>query len=170
MAKAIFIRADRKDYRIVSNADLIPDVRSGEADFAMPGSDITGEIEDTDWVGLDAEEVDKLRGCEIVFATHKKHKIDLSRTVRIATSYKRATVAGIDVIAEELGLSRLENYQIKRRSGKVEGVVPGLADAVVDIRQSGISLERNGLVQRVSLGQIMLCGMWRSNNSDVYSG
>jgi len=162
---AIIIRADNRDFRVVNNADLIADIRYGTADFAMPGSDLTNE--NPNWAGLDAEEVDKLRDCEFVFATDKNMGLDLNRAVRVATSYEKTTIEGIDVIGREIGLMGLENYRVIKRAGKVEGSVPGLADAIVDVRQTGKSLERNNLVERVSLGHIMLCGLWRMDTASM---
>jgi ATP phosphoribosyltransferase len=118
------------------------------------GSDKYGEIADTK--NLQFEPAGKL-ACRFAFARPANMEKPLRAVTRVATSYPRA----LQRFAAE---QALEDYEIVRRPGKVEGAVAqGLADAIFDIVETGDSLRANGLVIVKESVPLELGGFWRAD-------
>lgn len=149
--KALFARiAPNIEVMFVRSTDVPAIVADGVVDLGVTGTDLVEES------GCDLSVVEPLGlfQCELVLAAPEKWKdsyeAEKPKTARIATSFphlatKWAEKAGIDI-------------HIIPLSGSVE-IAPklGLADAVIDLTQTGSTLRTNGLEIIESISDVEAC-------------
>ncbi len=122
-------------YMLVKPADLPKYLEYGAADIGIVGNDVLLES------GIKAIEVMELNigKCVMAFAGMKDNEFHLDDRTRIATKYPNITKGYLD----EKGL----HCEIIKLEGSVElAPVLGLSDVIVDIVETGATLEANGLV------------------------
>uniref|UniRef100_A0A7C3J209 ATP phosphoribosyltransferase n=1 Tax=Candidatus Methanomethylicus mesodigestus TaxID=1867258 RepID=A0A7C3J209_9CREN len=129
----------------VRAADIPVYVYYGIADLGITGKDIISEK------GLDLYEIMDLGfgKCDLVVAVRKelpyKSPSDLPQGSRVATEFSNITKSYFDGLGIQVEIIELR--------GAME-IAPslGLADAIVDLTSTGVTLERNGLK---SIGKIL---------------
>jgi ATP phosphoribosyltransferase len=119
-------------------------VESGALDAGIVGTDILRELESDVYEPLDL----KIGKCKLALAAPNGAALAFDQQIRIATKYPKT--------AQRFFLSQNVHVQIIRLEGSVE-IAPllGLADAIVDLVETGRTLNDNGLhiiedVQHVS--------------------
>jgi ATP phosphoribosyltransferase len=110
-------------------------VASGALDAGIVGSDILQEVDADVLEPLDL----RIGLCRMVLAAPAGRTLSFENHVRVATKYPRT--------AERFFWSRQSHIEIVRLEGSVE-IAPllGLADAIVDLVETGRTLRENGLV------------------------
>ena len=123
-------------YRVlfVKDLDVPTYVEYGVADCGIVGSDVLREVGSDVYQPLDLG----FGRCRLVVARRKGSGVDYHSTVRVATKYSRLATAHF--------LERGVSAEVVKLAGSVE-IAPGLglADCVVDIVETGRTLEANGL-------------------------
>jgi len=116
--------------------DVLTFIEHGIVDVGMVGKDVLKESDFTDYDDLLDLNVGK---CYFALAGYPEYKTkDFKSRKRIATKYPN--------IAKEYFSSKQEDVEIIQLEGSVElGPVVGLADAIVDIVETGSTLKANGL-------------------------
>ena len=119
----------------VKPADVPVYVEHGIADCGIVGRDVLLETDADVLQPLDL----KLGLCRIVVAAKKEFRSDRAGVLHVATKYPR-------VAAAHFG-SRGVPVEIIELSGSVElAAVTGLAECIVDLVETGRTLEENGLI------------------------
>ncbi|AQQ54509.1 ATP phosphoribosyltransferase [Planococcus lenghuensis] len=126
-------------FLLVKGDDVPTYVEEGIADLGITGSDILAEQ------SSDVNELLKLPFGHCHFAIASKEELPAYRT--IATKYVNVTRDYFDQAGQPVKIIKL--------NGSVElAAVIGMADAIVDIVQSGETLRMNGLEERIQLDEI----------------
>ena len=141
VGRKLIIRADGVEYIIVRAQDAPTFVAHGGADCGICGSDSIIEA-DVDVMQL----VDLGFGaCRFVVAEpaseagRADEAYSWRGTVRVATKYPRITTAYYDSLGQQVDIVQLH--------GNIElGPIVGMCDRIVDITQTGATLEQNDLV------------------------
>jgi ATP phosphoribosyltransferase len=109
-------------------------VESGALDAGIVGTDVLREQDSDVYEPLDL----RIGKCRLSLAAPRDAAISYDQHLRIATKYPRT--------AEEFFLSQNVHVQIVKLEGSVE-IAPllGLADAIVDLVETGRTLRENGL-------------------------
>lgn len=133
--KLIFNSPDRKfTFLLVKAADVTTYVRHGVADLGIVGKDILLEHPLGYYEMLDLG----IGTCKFSVASTKNYQPDDYKRKRIATKYP--------TVASEHFRKKGEDVEIIKIEGSVEiAPVLGLADAIVDIVETGTTLKENGL-------------------------
>jgi len=122
-------------------------VAAGAADLGIVGKDVLMEVEPAVAELLDLG-IGRCRMQVAVPESSGVHRVEeMEAPVRVATRYPRATLAYF----QSVGLPA----QVVRLDGSIE-LAPrvGLADAIVDLVQTGRTLEANGLVAIATIAEI----------------
>ena len=124
----------RYDFVPLKPIDIPVYVESGALDAGIVGTDILREQDSDVYEPLDL----RIGKCRLSLAAPRGAAISYDQHLRIATKYPRT--------AEEFFLSRNVHVQIVKLEGSVE-IAPllGLADAIVDLVETGRTLRENGL-------------------------
>jgi len=126
-------------------------VASGQADFALLGSDKYGEL--TCRQKFCYEPVGKL-ACRFVLALPRDFVVGDEEKLIVATTYPKA-------LQTFLGESSIEADLGPVRSGKTEAAIAqGIATAIFDICETGASLDANGLRILAEAEPLELGGLW----------
>ena len=116
-------------------ADVPVYVESGAADCGIVGSDVLREVEYRVYEPIDLQ----IGRCRMVVAAPEGAGLSPERHLKIATKYPRT--------AERHFLERSAHIHVVRLEGSVElAPLLGLADAIVDLVESGRTLRDNHLV------------------------
>jgi ATP phosphoribosyltransferase len=109
-------------------------VESGAVDLGIVGSDILRELEPDLYEPLDLQ----IGKCTLSLAARAGRQLSYEEHLRIATKYPRT--------ADRFFKARRAHVQVVRLEGSVE-IAPllGLADAIVDLVETGRTLRENGL-------------------------
>ena len=124
----------RFDFVSLKPVDIPVYVESGAIDVGIVGTDILREIESDVYEPVDL----KIGVCRLVVAAPSERELPLSQMVCIATKYPRT--------AERFFRGRNAHVHIVKLEGSVE-IAPllGLADAIVDLVETGRTLRENGM-------------------------
>lgn len=128
---------DRKNkikFYLLKPGDVTTFVEAGKCDIGFVGSDVIMEEQ------RKVEEVFDLGfgKCKMVLAG-KGQNLDYSQNIKVATKYPRIT-------KEFFKQKGVENVEIIKLNGSVEvGPISGLSDVIVDIVETGRTLEENSL-------------------------
>lgn len=115
-------------------ADVPVYVESGAADCGIVGSDVLREFEHRIYEPLDLQ----IGRCRMVVAAREGAVLSTERHLKIATKYPRT--------AERHFLVRSAHIHVVRLEGSVElAPLLGLADAIVDLVETGRTLRDNNL-------------------------
>jgi ATP phosphoribosyltransferase len=123
-------------FLFVKDVDVPTYVEHGVADCGIAGRDVLLEASSDVYEPLDL----RFGGCRLVVAWPRGMRGDpRSSTLRVATKYPRVTAAYF--------LERGVSVEVVRLAGSVE-LAPGLglSDCIVDVVETGGTLEANGLV------------------------
>lgn len=133
--KLIFSSPDKKvTFLLVKAADVTTYVRHGVADLGIVGKDVLLEHPLGYYEMLDFG----IGKCKFSVASTKNYQPDDYKRKRIATKYP--------TVASEHFRQKGEDVEIIKIEGSVEiAPVLGLADAIVDIVETGTTLKENGL-------------------------
>ncbi len=141
VGRRLIIRTDGVEYIIVRAQDAPAFVAHGGADCGICGSDSIIEA------NVDVMQLADLRfgACRFVVAEpawaagSADEAYAWRGTVRVATKYPRITTAYYDSLGQQVDIVQLH--------GNIElGPIVGMADRIVDITQTGATLEQNDLV------------------------
>ena len=141
IGRKLIIRAGGVEYIIVRAQDAPTFVAHGGADCGICGSDsiIEADVDVMQLVDLD------FGACRFVVAEpaaaagSAEEAYAWRGTVRVATKYPRITTAYYDSIGKQVDIVQLH--------GNIElGPIVGMCDRIVDITQTGATLEQNDLV------------------------
>ncbi|MHC5268360.1 ATP phosphoribosyltransferase [Enterococcus sp. LJL98] len=126
---------DDYEFILVKAVDVLTYVQQGVADIGIVGSDVLNEDERDHYEMLDLE----IGRCEFCVASTPDYAIDDYRRKIIATKYPRTAAKYFQEKGEDIEMIQIE--------GSVE-IAPllGLADAIVDIVETGDTLKENGLI------------------------
>jgi ATP phosphoribosyltransferase len=134
--RRLVVALDGLRFLFVKDMDVPTYVEHGVADVGVAGRDVLLESDCDVYQPLDLG----FGRCRLVVARQKGSGADLSRasTLRVATKYPRVTAAHF----LEQGVS----VEVVKLAGSVE-IAPGLglADCIVDVVETGRTLEENGL-------------------------
>ena len=121
----------------VKASDVLNFIRGGIIDIGIVGKDTLDESSSSDYNELLDLKIGK---CYFVLAGFPEYKnCNFSNKKRIATKYPNITTKYFNMQNEDIEIIKME--------GSVElGPVVGLADAIVDIVETGDTLKANGLV------------------------
>ncbi|MEI5994886.1 ATP phosphoribosyltransferase [Candidatus Enterococcus mansonii] len=133
--KLIFTSPDQRfTFLLVKAADVTTYVRHGGADIGIVGKDVLIEHPFGYYEMLDLG----IGKCKFSVASTKNYQPDDYKRKRIATKYP--------TVASEHFRKKGEDVEIIKIEGSVEvAPVLGLADAIVDIVETGTTLKENGL-------------------------
>lgn len=133
--KLIFTSPDQRfTFLLVKAADVTTYVRHGVADLGIVGKDVLMEHSVGYYEMLDL----KIGVCKFSVASTKNYQPDDYKRKRIATKYP--------TVASEYFRKKGEDVEIIKIEGSVEiAPVLGLADAIVDIVETGTTMRENGL-------------------------
>lgn len=99
--------------------------------------------------------------CAQVLAVPKIDAPDFKAAVSVATSYPKG-------LARFLATTGMNAYFKEYMPGKVESACKlGIAQAIFDIRESGKSLEDNGLQVIATTQNLSLGGLWRERDGST---
>lgn len=134
------IQIDNIQFLLVKGQDVPTYVEEGIADIGITGSDILDERENLDVNNL----VDLPFGyCHFAVAS----KPEITEYHKVATTYIKTTKSYFKKKGQDVSVIPL--------SGSVElAAVVNMVDAIVDIVQTGTTLESNGLVEKEKIGNI----------------
>jgi ATP phosphoribosyltransferase len=128
-------------------SDVVKYVEAGVADIGIVGKDVIEEYAEAVYELLDLE----FGGCKMVLATLAgeadpvKDALQRLGSARIATKFPRTALAWSERSAQPIELVELK--------GSVElAPVAGLADGIIDLVDTGKTLEENHLVVRSEIG------------------
>lgn len=126
---------DDYEFILVKAVDVLTYVQQGVADIGIVGSDVLYEDENQHYEMLDLE-IGKCQFC--VASTPNYETTDYRRKI-IATKYPNTAARYFQEKGEDIEIIKIE--------GSVE-IAPllGLADAIVDIVETGDTLRENGLI------------------------
>lgn len=131
------------EFIMVKPADLAIYVENGAADIGIIGGDVLEEGNARLYQLLDL----KLSQCRMVLAGPPEGKHAVGKLRRIATKYPQTARRYFAQLAQPIEIIKLE--------GSIElAPLVGLADAIVDIVESGRTLRDNGLVEYETIGEI----------------
>jgi ATP phosphoribosyltransferase len=118
-------------------------VESGAIDAGIAGTDVLREQEAKVYEPVDL----RIGRCRIAVAAPEGEPMPTNRMLRIATKYPRT--------AEKHFKSRHSHVHIVKLDGSVE-IAPllGLADAIVDLVETGRTLKENGMVVVEEIAQV----------------
>lgn len=128
----------KDDLEIVfaKSTDVLNFVNEGITDIGIVGKDTLLESDDNNYEELLDLNTGKCKFCLAAKPTYKKEAIKSKK--KIATKYPKITKMFFDKKQEDIEIVKLE--------GSVElGPVIGMADAIVDIVETGNTLKANGL-------------------------
>ena len=127
-------RDDKYEFIQLKPVDIPVYVESGAIDAGVVGSDIIRELESDVYEPLDLQ----IGKCKLSLAAPVGIELSFDRHLSIATKYPRTS--------DRFFKSRGAHVQIVRIEGSVE-IAPllGLADAIVDLVETGRTLHENGL-------------------------
>lgn len=133
--KLIFTSSNQQlTFLLVKAADVTTYVRHGVADLGVVGKDVLIEHPFGYYEMLDLN----IGQCKFSVASTKNYQPDDYKRKRIATKYP--------TVASEHFRKKGEDVEIIKIEGSVEiAPVLGLADAIVDIVETGTTLKENGL-------------------------
>lgn len=133
--KLIFTSPDQQlTFLLVKAADVTTYVRHGVADLGVVGKDVLIEHPFGYYEMLDL----KIGQCKFSVASTKNYQPNDYKRKRIATKYPTVAAEHFREKGEDVDLIKIE--------GSVEiAPVLGLADAIVDIVETGTTLKENGL-------------------------
>lgn len=133
--KLIFTSPDQQlTFLLVKAADVTTYVRHGVADLGVVGKDVLIEHPFGYYEMLDL----KIGQCKFSVASTKNYQPNDYKRKRIATKYP--------TVAAEHFREKGEDVELIKIEGSVEiAPVLGLADAIVDIVETGTTLKENGL-------------------------
>ncbi|MHA8138153.1 ATP phosphoribosyltransferase [Lactobacillaceae bacterium Scapto_B20] len=132
--RLVFNEDDRYEFILVKGADVLTYLNSGAVQVGIVGSDILEEQGNRQYEMLD------LRVSKCRFALASTANFDPNQLQRkiIATKYPRVTQQYFEQIGEDVEIVKIE--------GSVElAPIVGMADAIVDIVQTGRTLKENNL-------------------------
>ncbi len=145
-SRVLVFEGDQLRILTVRPSDVPAYVESGAADLGITGKDVLAEQRELDFVELEDLEVG---ACRMVLAAitgdagPAEHERRLG-LMRIATKYP--------LVAREYFASRGRQVEIVELKGSVEiAPIVGLADAIVDLVDTGRTLRENGLEEREEL-------------------
>lgn len=139
LGRALFARLSKNiEVMFVRTKDVATVVADGVVDLGITGTDLVEES------GADIKIVENLPlfQCKLVLAAppewHKQYRDNPPKEIRVATSFPN--------LAQEWGKKTGINVHIISLSGSVE-IAPrlGIADAIVDLSQTGATMRSNGL-------------------------
>ncbi len=136
--KLIFEGDSNMKYFLSKAGDVPTYVEYGAADIGICGRDVILEEKRNLYEVLDLG----FGKCKMVVAGHPemKEKLSMGYNIRIATKYPKVAK---DYFYKEKG----QTVEIIKLNGSVElGPIVGLADAIVDIVETGDTIRENGLV------------------------
>lgn len=135
--RRLVVEIDGLRFLFVKDMDVPTYVEYGVADCGIAGKDVLLELEGDVYEPLDLG----FGRCRLVVARRRDDPVDPRRhsLVRVATKYPR--------VAARHFLERGLSAEVVKLSGSVE-IAPGLglADCIVDVVETGRTLEANGLV------------------------
>jgi ATP phosphoribosyltransferase len=136
-------RSGRYSFVSLKPVDIPVYVESGAIDAGIAGTDVLREQEAKVYEPVDL----RIGLCRIVVAAPEGKPLSSNRLVRVATKYPR--------IAEKHFRSRHSHVHIVKLDGSVE-IAPllGLADAIVDLVETGRTLRENGMVVVEEIAQV----------------
>ncbi len=121
-------------YFWVKPSDIAIYVERGVADVGVAGKDILLEYTPDVYELLDLD----IGKCRMAVAAKKDFRYDMSRTLRVATKFKK--------IASEHYLSKGMDIDIIHLNGSIEiAPILDLSDVIVDIVETGTTLKENNL-------------------------
>jgi ATP phosphoribosyltransferase len=131
------------DFVALKPVDVPVYVESGAMDAGIVGSDILREMESDVYEPLDL----RIGLCRLVLAAPNDAPLSYDRYLQIATKYPRT--------AERFFRSRNAHVHIVRLDGSVE-IAPllNLADAIVDLVETGRTLRENGMRVAEEIAQV----------------
>ena len=136
-SRRLIFSDDQERYEFVSlkPVDIPVYVESGAVDIGVVGTDILRELESDVYEPLDL----KIGVCRLVVAAPAGAALDFSKHLKVATKYPRT--------ADRHFHARNAHVHIVRLEGSVE-IAPllGLADAIVDLVETGRTLKENNMV------------------------
>jgi len=134
---------EKLEFIMVKPADLAIYVESGAADLGIIGGDVLLEGSARLYQLLDL----KLSQCRMVLAGLPEQRHATGQIRRIATKYPETAKRYFAKYSQPIEIIKLE--------GSIElAPMVGLADAIVDIVESGRTLRDNGLVEYETIGEI----------------
>lgn len=125
-----------EDYKVilVKGGDVLTYLTNGVVDLGIVGSDVLEEQENTGYELLDLE----VGKCQFILASLDSYNPSEGRRQVIATKYP--------VITQEYFAQKGQDVEIIKIEGSVElAPIIGLADAIVDITETGTTLRENNL-------------------------
>jgi ATP phosphoribosyltransferase len=160
--KLIFPDAEQKhEFVCLKPVDIPVYVESGAIDAGIVGSDVLRELESDVYEPLDLQ----IGRCGLVLAAPNGVEIAYDQHLRIATKYPRT--------AQRFFKANNSHVHIVKLEGSVE-IAPllGLADAIVDLVETGRTLRENGMrvveeIARVSAKLIVNRTAMKMKSSDV---
>lgn len=126
---------DDYEFILVKAVDVLTYVQQGVADIGIVGSDVLYEDENEHYEMLDLE----IGKCQFCVASTPSYETSDYRRKIIATKYPNTAARYFQEKGEDIEIIKIE--------GSVE-IAPllGLADAIVDIVETGDTLRENGLI------------------------
>lgn len=132
--RLIFDEDPRYEIILVKGPDVLTYLNSGSVQIGIVGSDILAEQENFQYAMLDLN----VGKCRFVLASTKDFNPQVHRRKIIATKYPNITKRYFQGIGEDVEIIKIE--------GSVElAPLIGLADAIVDIVETGNTLRENNL-------------------------
>lgn len=132
--RLIFDEDPRYEIILVKGPDVLTYLNSGSVQIGIVGSDILAEQENFQYAMLDLN----VGKCRFVWASTKDFNPQAHRRKIIATKYPNITKRYFQGIGEDVEIIKIE--------GSVElAPLIGLADAIVDIVETGNTLRENNL-------------------------
>ena len=126
---------DRFEFILVKAVDVLTYVQQGVADIGIVGSDVINEDEREHYEMLDLE----IGRCQFCLASTPNYEASDYRRKIIATKYPRTAARYFQGKGEDIEIIKIE--------GSVEiAPILGLADAIIDIVETGETLRENGLI------------------------
>lgn len=134
--KLLIKTKDELEFIFVKANNVLTFIESGNVDLGIVGKDTLLESDNTDYKELLDLETGK---CKFAVAAYPIYKTkEFKKNKKIATKYPK--------IAKTYFNNKNEDIEIIKLDGSVElGPVTGLADAIVDIVETGNTLKANGL-------------------------
>ncbi|GAA3197755.1 ATP phosphoribosyltransferase [Lentilactobacillus kefiri] len=141
--RLIFDEDPRYEIILVKGPDVLTYLNNGSVQIGIVGSDILSEQENFQYAMLDLD----VGKCRFVLASTKDFNPQVHRRKIIATKYPNITKRYFQGIGEDVEIIKIE--------GSVElAPLIGLADAIVDIVETGNTLKENNLQIFAKLQQV----------------
>lgn len=132
--RLIFDEDDTFEIILVKGPDVLTYLNNGSVHIGIVGSDILAEQQNSQYDMLDLE----VGKCRFVLASTRDYNPHQVRRKIIATKYPTITKRYFQSIGEDVEIIKIE--------GSVElAPLIGLADAIVDITETGTTLQENDL-------------------------